>query len=371
MEEEDEIIYQYYNLNTFDSIIKNKEIWFSDIKKMNDTNENEQVFIFLKNEFEKILEEISVEEEKQKGYAVKQELLKKIKDIAKEDKYKEHLLELNKYTLKKDTNKLKELKKKRNKIGSLILLKQFQKTDKFISCFSQKGDLLGQWRSYGDDGRGIAIGYKKNKLTEILQNLPQIQISIDKIEYLDENIDLDKIFKAFKKYEDSLERFDSLIESLSPNSKDVFERKFITHIIDTKLFEIGMGLSKDITKEDNEVFKMMKELYGNIDVSNFFKHSGFFEEKEVRVLIKKEKGFKLSEDKNKSYISENGFRISQKRDDYIEYTKLILSKSDFEMAVSEIIIGPNNNINEECMKKVLSKYGIKANVRKSRTPYRN
>lgn len=27
------IIYQYYSLDTFDSVIKHKELWFSDIKK--------------------------------------------------------------------------------------------------------------------------------------------------------------------------------------------------------------------------------------------------------------------------------------------------------------------------------------------------
>ena len=142
----DEVIYQYYSLNTFDSIIKNKELWFSDIKKMNDTNEDKQVFIFLKEEFRKILKEIFEEEKKQKDYEIREELLKRIEEVAKEKKFEKHLLELKKYSLKKDSEKLKHLKKKRNKIGTLMLLKNIKKDDKFISCFSNKGDLLGQWK---------------------------------------------------------------------------------------------------------------------------------------------------------------------------------------------------------------------------------
>jgi hypothetical protein len=30
----------------------------------------------------------------------------------------------------------------------------------FVGCFSENGDELGQWRAYGDDGRGFAIGFK-------------------------------------------------------------------------------------------------------------------------------------------------------------------------------------------------------------------
>lgn len=34
----------------------------------------------------------------------------------------------------------------------------------FISCFSLKGDLLGQWRAYADDGKGFAIGFNADSL---------------------------------------------------------------------------------------------------------------------------------------------------------------------------------------------------------------
>lgn len=34
----------------------------------------------------------------------------------------------------------------------------------YISCLSKSGDSLSQWRAYGDDGQGIAIGFNLSKL---------------------------------------------------------------------------------------------------------------------------------------------------------------------------------------------------------------
>ena len=31
--------------------------------------------------------------------------------------------------------------------------------DRYACCFSEKGDLLSQWRAYGNNGRGYAIGF--------------------------------------------------------------------------------------------------------------------------------------------------------------------------------------------------------------------
>jgi hypothetical protein len=29
----------------------------------------------------------------------------------------------------------------------------------FLTCFSENGDLLSQWRAYGNNGDGVAIGF--------------------------------------------------------------------------------------------------------------------------------------------------------------------------------------------------------------------
>lgn len=36
--------------------------------------------------------------------------------------------------------------------------------EQFVTCFSQDGDLLSQWRAYGDAGRGFALGFAPSEL---------------------------------------------------------------------------------------------------------------------------------------------------------------------------------------------------------------
>lgn len=39
------------------------------------------------------------------------------------------------------------------------------KSDKYVTCFSKEGDSLSQWRAYGNDGKGISLGFKFSDLT--------------------------------------------------------------------------------------------------------------------------------------------------------------------------------------------------------------
>jgi hypothetical protein len=36
----------------------------------------------------------------------------------------------------------------------------------FVACFTQNGNLLSQWRSYGDPGKGLSIGFDPDKLAD-------------------------------------------------------------------------------------------------------------------------------------------------------------------------------------------------------------
>ena len=44
------------------------------------------------------------------------------------------------------------------------ILKQEWMQEIYAVCFSEHGDLLSQWRSYADDGRGVAIGFSTGHL---------------------------------------------------------------------------------------------------------------------------------------------------------------------------------------------------------------
>lgn len=99
------MIYHYCNTTAFNSIISTKNIWLTDITKLNDKTE-------YKAGFDIILEIL-----KNKGF----EKISTFQDI--------------------HTDKLS---------------KDFQI---LVGCFSKEGDAGSQWRSYADESRGISIGF--------------------------------------------------------------------------------------------------------------------------------------------------------------------------------------------------------------------
>ena len=48
-------------------------------------------------------------------------------------------------------------------------LEGFRRTNICLASFCEQQDLLSQWRSYGNDGRGIALGFSSAKLVELAQ----------------------------------------------------------------------------------------------------------------------------------------------------------------------------------------------------------
>jgi Protein of unknown function (DUF2971) len=48
-------------------------------------------------------------------------------------------------------------------------LEGFRRTNVCLASFCEQHDLLSQWRSYGNDGRGIALGFNSSRLVELAQ----------------------------------------------------------------------------------------------------------------------------------------------------------------------------------------------------------
>jgi hypothetical protein len=46
-------------------------------------------------------------------------------------------------------------------------LESFRRTNICLASFCEQHDLLSQWRSYGNDGRGIALGFNSKRLVEL------------------------------------------------------------------------------------------------------------------------------------------------------------------------------------------------------------
>lgn len=45
----------------------------------------------------------------------------------------------------------------------------------FVACFSTKPDSLGQWRAYGDDGRGFAVGFNAAAIRRLPATLLRVE----------------------------------------------------------------------------------------------------------------------------------------------------------------------------------------------------
>ena len=117
----DNQIYHYCSLETFRLIIENRTLFMSDFHYMNDSSEESYFLNIFSEEMKKIYDNFSQEEK---------EKLKNKK---------------SKYMYKYMTN-----------------LEKIYPNVCFICCFSKKHDDLNQWRAYGDDGKGVCIGFDKS-----------------------------------------------------------------------------------------------------------------------------------------------------------------------------------------------------------------
>ena len=84
----------------------------------------------------------------------------------------------------------------------------------YIGCFSEKGDLLSQWRGYADDGKGVSICFDFNQI-EIKKQIPwmaveeKLSLGIEKIIYKKKEqsqLIEDLINQAFKRIENNTKR---------------------------------------------------------------------------------------------------------------------------------------------------------------------
>ena len=137
------------------------------------------------------------------------------------------LLELLKNYVAKNKN-CAEILKQWNLIKQMIN-KLLQKIDvPFIFCLSKGNDVLSQWRSYADDGKGVAIGIDVNRLlkldTELLVGKDIIYDDKEQMKLLEQ-----------KKLDDSLDDFIEELEMAlqGENETEIYSkvRKVASYIL--------------------------------------------------------------------------------------------------------------------------------------------
>ena len=229
------------------------------------------------------------------------------------------------------------LEKTRNNINLLF------KSDKYVTCFSKDGDSLSQWRAYGNDGKGISLGFEFSDLTDSFDKyLTGSYIEYDKLiqlEIIEEFIRL--IIAFYKKVEDKY----------NWNGQD-----------------FNNLVSKVIIKFLNKVI-------------HSYKHPSFIDEKEYRLQLEIDDNFYKKEDIDILFKASENLIIPYTiiKNSYAEY----LETKEFDeiepifgvkkLPLSKIIIGPN--LNYENVKIGLEQFLIKEGyedieIIKSEVPYR-
>lgn len=199
------------------------------------------------------------------------------------------------------------LREVRKCIGSLPL-------NSYMTCFSSESDLLSQWRAYGDDGKGVAIGFSLAKD----KNLPTSTFPVVS--------DLEQSYFGFFDVQYGTE----LEESILPF--ECYIRVFNDYI---------ESYTKHPSKKEYYVNTMSELL---LKSSMFSKNPAFQEEKESRILrlIFRDKDIDLPKIK---------FKVTGKKlTSYLEYE---FNKS----TVSEIMLGPKSEIDKNELNLFLQKHG--------------
>ena len=229
----------------------------------------------------------------------------------------------------------------------------------YVMCFSEKGDLLSQWRGYADDAQGMALGFDFNMLKKYAVNSGLLELK--KVIYLTEQ-----------------ERKDLVYES----AKEVF------HIVNILLQARRDGdiVIKTGSKFGNYIFEnICWNILQQVNDTICYKMDGFEEEREWRLYFDNSINKDLSKCEVVRYLGNNEYQNQQAVDfinqrlyfqptqkDIIPYLRITFEEIEAgeRDVIREIIIGPCNSIDESTMKLFLQKQKIENCVfRNSKVKY--
>lgn len=244
------IFYHYCSVETFYNIIKSKNIRLCNSYKMNDYMENTYIDVVIDKSLKKL------------GVDLNNPSIEKLRKSYKKDKA--HWMS-------------------------------------YISCFSKSRDALSQWRAYGNDGQGVAIGFNFNKLN-IVDGLKMESSSLEKSNNKNANLSYAEVI-----YEESQQL--SLIKEIISNSLKV--------------------------TQDIELLRYVIPILKN---SIIFKNPAFSEEMEVRLI------YTVNKDDEKEAINCTGSECIKnfyvKKEQIVSYYELDFSKYINEGVIDSIVLGP-------------------------------
>ena len=177
-----------------------------------------------------------------------------------------------------------------------------------IACFSQRGDILSQWRAYADDGKGFSIGF---------------------------DLEMVKQHNMFNRYLEKMEPITSKIDFISVSYElSIFEK------------EVHQLIKSYKNSKSPIRFKLLARALMYMAIR--YKDNFFTEEQEIR-------GFIAPEDA----IKGDDFKIEVRECNYgkTHYHQLKTSFNDIH-AIKEIIIGPKSKYNVDDIRSLLKCHGL-------------
>ena len=308
-------VYHYCSVNTFYAIISNQTIRLSDVSKSNDSLEILWIVSFIKDVIGQ-------------QYNCLNENIKRIISMG--------------YYNQKIDEKVK------------LYFEQDELKNKFyFICFSESEsrNFLSQWRGYGDNGNGVAIG-----ISEYVLN--KIKDSVQKYEY-----DLEESYILYDKViYDSEEQKERIKESV----------QYFWEKLNQEFYQNEETRNKDDLIKiafEEILLKCFSKLYQE---ALFMKNPFFAEENESRLVMY------VGEDLNKE--RKRDFSISDKK--YYIRDNQIVSYYEIEFGKSvelkrrllgEIVLGPKNRMDSSTVMSFLNANGFglkKEKIRKSQGSYR-
>lgn len=311
-------LYHYCSLDTFVAIISNKCLRLSDIGKSNDYMERKWIL--------GVLEDALMKSFSDNGISI---------DL-RED-----------YWYGKETNS--------HYMYLTEMLSGLSRDTSYMTCFSRNGDLLSQWRAYGDDGKGISIGFNSDLIDKAKSNKHNVRVE-DILYELDEQVDeIQYIVGNAIRYMKEL--FEENIARVSDNWNEYFIEEF-----DAFCEVVCDGLE---------------------DIGCFMKNPAFKEEDEVRIIYSPDitddccrealKGFFSEKKKFNNYVL-NPVEYYARNDQLIGCADLMFDKLVPRDIITEIIIGPSSKVTDVDIFFLLGKYSYNAHdmeIKNSKASYRS
>lgn len=282
-------LYHYTNIDVVDKIIDiDKDVcslWSTDILYLNDSKEFRYTFDMIEGEYNNY-KKIHKKTRALSDYGIKDHIFSAQNDI--------------------------------ENIISLFKSQSLNNVNIHISSFSEREDNLSQWRGYCSSGKGIALGFDHQKLSDWISGEDRIELTQCVYKKSDQaSVIKPKVFAFIKDLEESYQ-----------NQKD---------------------------EEGDSDYIAYKHTWDFLQLASTYKHPSFSDEGEWRIIQRPEEKKEILFRPGKSMI--------------IPYTKVEIPIK----FLSTVFIGPSphKELAKNSVKRFLKKKGIDCNVESSNVPFRD